>query len=315
MIRLEGVLARLRLFFARRAAESRMNEEFRFHIEMETEKNLRTGMSPTEARRRAAVAFGGVEEHKEDMRDGRGLTWLTGMSLDLKLGFRMLAKSPAHHRSTLALAVLGAVIVGVLPALRATGPHLRAALGNLSGGAKAQLGRTWTVLIVTQVAIAVAVLPPAVLKGRALIVQATQQPGFAADEVLAVRIERDGDDVSDTETPSSELAASVRVRQAELTARLASEPGVVGVTFTDVVPGREADARIEIEGAGTSERIRTHRVDASYFDLFDVKVAAGRSFSSGDMALVSNRPVIVNRSFAAELTIGGEVVGRRVRSR
>ncbi|HEX5870197.1 MAG TPA: ABC transporter permease, partial [Longimicrobium sp.] len=88
-----GMRARLRLLF-RGAAEQRMEEELAFHLEMETEKNLRAGMSPAEARRRALVAFGGVEGHKEAMRDGWTLDWARGMSLDLKLGFRMLRKYP-----------------------------------------------------------------------------------------------------------------------------------------------------------------------------------------------------------------------------
>jgi putative ABC transport system permease protein len=112
MIRLEGILARLRLLFARRAAESRMNEEFRFHMEMETEKNIREGMPPEEARRRAAVAFGGVEEHKEALRDDRGLAWLGGWSLDLKLGARMLAKYPG-------LAIVGGLGMALATAIGA----------------------------------------------------------------------------------------------------------------------------------------------------------------------------------------------------
>jgi putative ABC transport system permease protein len=92
---LEGSRARLRLLFDRPAAESRMDEEFRFHLEMETERLMReTGLEAVEARRRALVAFGGVEKHKEALRDGRGLAWLGGLRLDLKLGGRMLAKYP-----------------------------------------------------------------------------------------------------------------------------------------------------------------------------------------------------------------------------
>jgi hypothetical protein len=48
----------LRLLFARRAAESRMNDEFRFHLEMETERLMRMkGLAPDEARRQALAAF------------------------------------------------------------------------------------------------------------------------------------------------------------------------------------------------------------------------------------------------------------------
>ena len=92
---LEGSRARLRLLFGRRAAESRMDQEFRFHLEMETERLMREmGLDAVEARRRALVAFGGVEKHKEALRDGRGLAWLGGLSLDFKLGARMLVKYP-----------------------------------------------------------------------------------------------------------------------------------------------------------------------------------------------------------------------------
>ena len=92
---LDATRTRLRLLFSRRAAESRMDEEFRFHIEMEAEKLVRErGLDPEEARRRALVAFGGEERHKEALRENRGLAWLGGLSLDLKLGFRMLVKYP-----------------------------------------------------------------------------------------------------------------------------------------------------------------------------------------------------------------------------
>jgi predicted permease len=85
--------ARLHLL-SRRAAEARMNEEMRFHLELEAEKYVREGMSPAEARRRAVLAFGGVEGHKEAMRDGRTFAWTSGLSLDLKLAWRMLRKYP-----------------------------------------------------------------------------------------------------------------------------------------------------------------------------------------------------------------------------
>ena len=90
---IHGARARLRLLF-RRDAEARMDEEMRFHLEMETQKLVREGMSPAHARRRARLAFGGVEGHREAMRDGRTLAWMGGLGLDLRLGARMLVKYP-----------------------------------------------------------------------------------------------------------------------------------------------------------------------------------------------------------------------------
>ena len=87
--------ARLHLFFARHASESRMVEELAFHIDMETQRLAREqAISSEEARRRAVATFGGVTQHTESLRDGRGLAWASGMSLDMKLGFRMLVKYP-----------------------------------------------------------------------------------------------------------------------------------------------------------------------------------------------------------------------------
>ena len=92
---LEGSRARLRLLFNRRAAESRMTKEIAFHVDMEAERLVREqGLDAGEARRRALVAFGGMEKHKEQLRDGSGRAWFDGFALDLKLGGRMLVKYP-----------------------------------------------------------------------------------------------------------------------------------------------------------------------------------------------------------------------------
>jgi predicted permease len=87
--------ARLQLLFGKHAAESRFDEEVSFHLEMETNRLVRDEqLSLDEARRRARATFGGVTQHTETLKDGRGLAWLGGMSLDLKLGGRMLVKYP-----------------------------------------------------------------------------------------------------------------------------------------------------------------------------------------------------------------------------
>src|SRR5688572_14483868 len=122
---LHAARARARLLFARRAAESRMDEEIRFHLEMETARLAREErLAPEEARRRALVAFGGVERHREEMRDGRGLAWLGGLALDLRLGLRMLAKYPGLTLvGVLGMAVavaIGAVSFGILYSLIGT---------------------------------------------------------------------------------------------------------------------------------------------------------------------------------------------------
>jgi putative ABC transport system permease protein len=91
----DAARARVRLLFSRRAAESRMNDEIRLHVELEAEHLMRTkGLAAGEAQRQALMAFGGIEAHKDTMRDGRGLAWCDRFSLDVKLAARLLVRYP-----------------------------------------------------------------------------------------------------------------------------------------------------------------------------------------------------------------------------
>jgi putative ABC transport system permease protein len=94
---LSGMMPRvceaLRGVLLRQRADAELDEEVRFHLDMEAQRLVADeGLAPAEARRRAALLFGGVEKHKEDVRAARGLAWLTGMALDFRLGGRMMRR-------------------------------------------------------------------------------------------------------------------------------------------------------------------------------------------------------------------------------
>ena len=75
----DAARTRLSLIVRGRAAEARMDEELAFHIDMEGQRIAReAGVSLEEGRRRANANFGGVTQHKETLREGRGLAWLVG---------------------------------------------------------------------------------------------------------------------------------------------------------------------------------------------------------------------------------------------
>jgi predicted permease len=84
----------LRALWRRREVEREMSDEMRFHLEMEARELAASGIPPEEARRRAAVAFGGVERYKEAARDGFALRWLGDLAADLRFGQRSLRRSP-----------------------------------------------------------------------------------------------------------------------------------------------------------------------------------------------------------------------------
>src|SRR5688572_19858061 len=90
-----------------------MRDEMRLHIEMEAERLRATGLDLREARRQAHVRFGGLEKFKEEGRDARGFAWLDSVSLDTRLGVRMLAK----HKW---LTIVGGIAMAVAIALGAS---------------------------------------------------------------------------------------------------------------------------------------------------------------------------------------------------
>ena len=85
---------RLSRLWRRAAQESELDEEIRFHIDKQTEKNLAAGMSPEEARLDALRRFGGVERAKELARDEVRAAWLEDMGRDVRYAVRMLRNAP-----------------------------------------------------------------------------------------------------------------------------------------------------------------------------------------------------------------------------
>jgi predicted permease len=91
---LSKLRTRLRALLRKSEIERELDEELRYHIEQQTEQNIRLGMNPEEARRAAQKVFGGVEQAKERSRDARGVRWIEDLWQDLRYGGRMLAKNP-----------------------------------------------------------------------------------------------------------------------------------------------------------------------------------------------------------------------------
>ncbi|HET7025570.1 MAG TPA: ABC transporter permease, partial [Gemmatimonadales bacterium] len=99
---------RLRALFGGRALDRELSEEMRLHLELEAEELARTeGLSADEARRRARVAFGGVDRYAEAHRDVRGWRWLEDLWNDVRYGIRGLRRTPAFTVSAIAVLALG----------------------------------------------------------------------------------------------------------------------------------------------------------------------------------------------------------------
>lgn len=217
------------------------------------------------------------------------------------------------------LAVLAAFIVGIVPALAATGQRLQSTLRQMGGATGLQLGSTWTALIVVQVAVAVAVLPPVIAIAWTMYWDSRAEPTFAVDEMLVLRLEPD---VAPAQwalaAPSVEQASESFARtQAELIRRIAAEPGVLGVTYASAPPRSGEGMRIEVEGGVTAADASgvvalSSGVAPDYFDVFGARMLAGRPFAPGDAP--DGAAAVVSRSFVRRFLGGGAALGRRVRT-
>jgi predicted permease len=97
----------LRRFTERALWERRLNSELQFHLEQQMEAYLAAGLSKREARRRAAIDFGGLERVKEECREARGMDVLETIVQDLSYGLRMLRKNPGFAAIAVVALALG----------------------------------------------------------------------------------------------------------------------------------------------------------------------------------------------------------------
>ena len=88
------IIERVRLLVFRNREERELDEELRFHVEMEERSRRRAGEALMDARRHSHIALGGVERTKDEVRDARGTRWLEDTTGDIAFAVRTLVRAP-----------------------------------------------------------------------------------------------------------------------------------------------------------------------------------------------------------------------------
>jgi putative ABC transport system permease protein len=104
---LSDLLERARALLFSGAAERDLDDELAFHLEREVEVRVNGGEDPEQARSRALIALGGLDQCKERVRDARGLRPLQDLGADVRYAVRGLVAGPAFTATTLVVLAVG----------------------------------------------------------------------------------------------------------------------------------------------------------------------------------------------------------------
>jgi len=221
--------------------------------------------------------------------------------IDVSLGARVLG-------FTAALSAMTVAIFGLVPALTLS----RADVGTALKSASNTRTRPWLApkLVITQVALSLALLTSAALLVQTLANLRMRDLGFAADELLEVHVELGASGYKREQIPD----LSRRLRE-----RLDAAPGVQSASFTHsgFGTGMSTTCCIAVEGyahePGEDREIRTLGVVSGYFGTMRLPLVRGRDFAPQEIKAdpADMSVVIVNEAFARRYVGDGRAIGTR----
>ncbi|HSB15546.1 MAG TPA: FtsX-like permease family protein, partial [Bryobacteraceae bacterium] len=216
---------------------------------------------------------------------------------------------------TLLIAVVATLLSGTVPALLTARSDLNETLkeGGRSGGAGSGSHRLRGLLVVGEMALVMVALIGAGLFYRSFKNASGIEPGF------------DRTNISVSQFYLSYAGYSAREQRdfcRNLRERLESTPGLVGVTYSDVIPMSTASGagstpwhQLDVEGytPARDEQMMIHRatVPPGYFNLLGIRMLEGRDFTERD-AEGAPMVIIVNETFAKRFFQGRNPIGRKI---
>ncbi len=243
-----------------------------------------------------------------------GVAWATGLADTISVPrLRDVSVDGSVLAFAVAICVLSALLVSLIPLLRARRIPIAIVLRESGRGATSGIDRqrTRSILVVSQVALALVLVAGSGLLGRSFARLRNVAPGFDARHVAVTRMA-----LSAATYPTG---TSVVRFYARLLDEVRALPGVQNATISDWVPlsGDHNDNIVTIEDHPLPPDLlpRVHfaaTVDPAYFRTMGIPLLAGRAFQS-PYGTHRSAEMIVSKAFAERYWPGGNPLGKNIR--
>ncbi len=212
---------------------------------------------------------------------------------------------------TLGVALLTGILFGLIPAFSASRTDLSVTHreGSSRTGSGSRQNKARSILVVTEMALALILLVGAALLIRTFATLRSVKPGFDAHNVLTMEMSLSGTRFEKT----AGVAQSVR----EVELRVDALPGVDSIASTCCLPlTGGVDLPFTIEGVPPTDGpyngdVQWRNVSWQYFQVFRIPVLRGRTFTERD-DVGSDRVVVITEAMSKQFWPKGDAVGARI---
>lgn len=216
-----------------------------------------------------------------------------------------------------ALALLSAVMTGVLPALKLTSREVQSRLQRIQQGSSGlRFGRTTTLVVVSQVALSVALLTVGGAQLQNFIKGwwSHEDLDTSRNQLLTAQVRWDlGSGVMESDDAGNVQAHAATRR--ELGRRAERELDLLGATFDSYQGIRffVPDSPRPEESSFDARWTYVSAIEPNYFDVRGTPLVSGRTLTEGDRIESAARVAVVNEAFARATLAPGDPVGQRIR--
>jgi putative ABC transport system permease protein len=212
---------------------------------------------------------------------------------------------------TFLLSVVTGILFGLIPGLQSSAANLVSELKDVSGVSRSSRAlRLRSLLVVSQVALAVTLLIGAGLLGQTLLRLLQHEPGFTTENLVAASVFPPSDKYKTRQQVVSlyeQIAADIKAMPGVQSVGFVSAgPQFGGFETTDVLPEGEAAS-----GAGDYPQAVYFNASPNYFATMGIPLLRGRDFSSADNSSAP-QVAIINQTMAQRFWPNQSALGKRL---